>query len=304
MNENDKILIEKLESLNNEYLTSGEYSLGIYVKYLYSLFKQKKFIQLTRMILLHFKQKRKKQKNTIIESRENSKYVIDNKTSKKIAIYTCITGNYDKIEEPLIIESACDYFLFTNNDNLKSNLWNIKDIPEDIKKLENNVKINRYIKMHPKELFPDYDYSIYIDGNVEIISTISQLIKNINNKTGLAIHRHCERKCIYDEIKACRAYNKGKYSNLKKQAKRYKKEGFPQNYGMLECNMLISDLQNDILTKIFNKWWEEYLKSESMRDQIALPYVLWKNNLNIDDVGNLGNNINKNYLLKINTHQK
>lgn len=304
MEENEKIFIEKIEQLNNEYLSSGEYALGIYVRYLYSLLKKKKFIQFMRMIVLHLKNKKNKknikEKNIELVSK---KYIIHNKMAKKIAIYTCITGNYDEIEEPLVLEEACDYFLFTNNKNLKSKYWNIQDIPEDIKKLDDNIKINRYIKMHPKELFSDYDYAIYIDGNIKLVSTVSQLIKNINSRTGLAIHRHCQRICIYDEIKACRAYNKGKYKNLKLQAKRYKKEGFPCDYGMLECNMLFSDLKNSNAPMIFNKWWEEYLQSESMRDQIALPYVLWKNNLKIDDVGNLGDNINKNYLLKINTHK-
>lgn len=302
MEEKEMLLIKKIEKLNEEYLNSGDYSLGIYTKYLYSLFKNKKFIQLFRMIMLHFKQKKVKEDIDNIY-KEQSTYIVDNKQQRRIAIYTCITGEYDNVEEPLIAEKACDYFLFTNNNSLKSNVWNIKEIPEGIKKISNNAKINRYIKMHPKELFPDYDYAIYIDGNVKIISIISQLVNKINSKTGLAIHRHCQRTCIYEEIKACRAYKKGKYCDLKKQVNRYKKEKFPNNYGMLECNMIVSDLNNNNANKILSEWWHEYLKSESMRDQIALPYILWKKNLKIDDVGNLGNNINKNYLLKINTHK-
>lgn len=308
MKEEDEVLIEKLQQLNSEYLISGEYALGVYVKYLYSLLKEKKFVQFFRMLVLHLKNKKNKNKlepNDINRQIDiiNKKYIINNKTEKSIAIYTCITGDYDKIEEPLILEKACDYFLFTNNNKLKSESWNIREIPKDIIKVEDNAKINRYIKMHPKELFPNYDYAIYIDGNIKLISTISQLINKINSKTGLAIHRHCQRNCIYEEIKACRAYGKGKYNNMKAQAKRYRKEGFPRNYGMLECNMLISDLNNKNSYTIFHEWWKEYLQSESMRDQIALPYVLWKNNLKVDDVGSLGNNINKNYLIKINAHK-
>ena len=90
---------------------------------------------------------------------------------------------------------------------------------------------------------------------------------------------------------------------MKKQMKRYKKEKFPKNFGMFECNMLISDLKNRKSEEIFNDWWEEYLSSESLRDQLALPYVLWKNNLQFCDIGIIGNNINENYLLKINTHK-
>ena len=302
MEDKEKILIEKIEQLNNEYLSSGEYHLGVYVKYLYSLFEKRKYIQLARMVMLHFKQKKTKHKNKDNIAIQSNKYIINNKSDKKIAVYTCITGNYDKVEEPLIMESACDYYLFTNNPNLKSDSWNIREIPEEISKINNNAKINRYIKMHPKEIFPEYDYAIYIDGNIKIISIISKFIEKVNNKTGLAIHRHCERNCIFNEIKACRAYGKGDYSKLKEQVSRYEKEGFPKSYGMLECNVLVSDLKNENAKKIFDGWWNEYLDSESMRDQIAFPYVLWKNGNKVEDIGNLGSNVNINSAIKINTH--
>lgn len=305
MKQDEEKLIRKIEKINEEYLEDGNYALGVYIKYLYNLYKSKKFIQLFKMLKLHLKNKKKKNniKEKVDSTRKNEKYIFHNKTDKKIAIYTCITGDYDNIEEPLIMEDACDYFLFTNNSKIKSDSWKIKDIPEKIKTLNNNIKINRYIKMHPKELFPDYDYAIYIDGNIEIISLFSREIDKINSKTGLAIHRHCQRECIYDEIKACNAYNKGNYKKLIKQARRYKKEGFPKKYGMLECNVLVSDLNNNNSKKIFDDWWNEYSNSESKRDQISLPYVLWKNNYTINDIGFLGNNVNKNKILKINTHR-
>ena len=219
-----------------------------------------------------------------------------------MAIYTCITGDYDNVEEPLIMEEGCDYFLFTNNPNIKSDSWKIKPIPEEIQKIKNNAKINRYIKMHPKELFEEYDYSIYIDGNIKLISTISQFVNQLNEKTGLAIHRHCTNVCVYDEVKDCRAYGKGDYSKLKKQVNRYRNEGFPKEYGMLECNVLVSDLKNNNAKMIFDEWWNEYLTSESMRDQIALPYVLWKKKIPVEEIGNLGENVNTNYAIKINSH--
>lgn len=46
MEENEKNFIEKIEQLNNEYLSSGEYALGIYVRYLYSLLKKKNLYNL------------------------------------------------------------------------------------------------------------------------------------------------------------------------------------------------------------------------------------------------------------------
>lgn len=303
MQNNDEILVKKLEELNKEYLDSEYYQLGKYISYLRNLIKKRRFIKLSRLLFIHLKKKKgPKVQKEIKSDIQNLKCIIEKNNDFKIVIYTCITGNYDNIEEPLLLEQGCDYILFSNNKDIQSINWKIQEIPENIMKLEDNAKINRYIKMHPKQLFKDYDYAIYIDGNIKIVSELSQLIKKINRNTGLAIHRHCANTCVFDEVKTCRAYGKGNYKKLRKQVDRYKKEGFPKNYGMLECNILVSDLKNNMSEKIFDEWWNEYINSESMRDQIALPYVLWRNKILVNDIGMLGNNVNVNPVIKINPH--
>ncbi len=91
---------------------------------------------------------------------------------------------------------------------------------------------------------------------------------------------------------------------MKEQVKRYKKTGFPKDYGMLECNVIVSDLKNLNAIKILNDWWMEYVKSESLRDQLALPYVLWKNNVPIEELTGLGSNVFKNPIIRINKKHK
>ena len=140
------------------------------------------------------------------------------------------------------------------------------------------------------------------DRNIKLISTISRLIQKVNENRGLAIHKHSSNNCITKEILDCRAYGKGDFKKLKEQVNRYFEKGFPKEYGMLECNVLVMDLKNKEAIHIFDDWWKEYINSESKRDQIALPYVLWKNNVKVEEIGTLGENINKNPLFKINSH--
>lgn len=154
-----------------------------------------------------------------------------------------------------------------------------------------NVLINRYIKMHPNELFKEYDFSIYIDGNIKIISTLSSLINQVGENTGLALHRHSIRNCIFEEIEACKTLKKGNYEKMKIQADRYRNEGFPSKFGLLECNVIVSNLNNINSKIILNEWWNEFKYSDSRRDQIVLPYILWKKGFSIKDIGNLGENI-------------
>ena len=49
-----------------------------------------------------------------------------NLKGKKIAIYTCVTGGYDSIKEPVFINDKIDYFIFTDNDNFSSKIWKVK----------------------------------------------------------------------------------------------------------------------------------------------------------------------------------
>lgn len=210
--------------------------------------------------------------------------------NKKIVVYTCIVGEYDKVIEPLYKNDNVDYVVYTNS-NEEFVQWKKRDIPQNIKQIDNNIIINRYIKLHPHELFEGYDYAIYIDGNIRSMSDLSDFIRAISEKSGLAMFRHHTRECIYIEEKVCNIYKKGDKEKLHNQTQKYKKEGFPYKYGMLEGNVIVTDLKNKKSNEILEKWWNEFEKSESLRDQMSLPYVLWKLGYKIDDIGILGNNV-------------
>ena len=222
---------------------------------------------------------------------------------KKIAIYTCIIGDYDKVNEPIYFNDNVDYILFTDK-KIKSKFWKVKKIPYKILELKNSILINRYIKLHPNEFLKGYDYSIYIDGNVKTVTDISGFTRCVHKKTGLAMFKHHSRECIYVEEKACLLQNKGNKEKIKIQINNYKEEGFPSHFGLLEGTIVVTDLKNKKSRELLIKWWNEFLKSESMRDQISLPYVLWKNNYSIDDIGFLGNNIRKCPKLQFTSHKQ
>lgn len=221
----------------------------------------------------------------------------------KIAVYTCISGKYDFVKEPLISMPNCRFFLFTDQESTNENsVWETTVIPSNISALHDNSAINRYIKTHPFELFPNFDYAIYLDGNVRPVSDISVFVNNINAKSGMAFHKHRERECIYDEAKACLVMGKGNKKFIKKQINYYKKSGFPKKYGMVECNVFAVDLRNSIAKKILNEWWYEIVSSKSRRDQLSLPFVFWKNNIKITDVSSLGNNVYLDSKIRVERH--
>lgn len=223
---------------------------------------------------------------------------------KKIVVYTCVVGNYDQIPEPLLKYDNVSFIAFVDNPDIfnnKESRWTYRSIPRKLETMSPTLK-NRYLKFHPSELFGDYEYSIYIDGNIRVVSDIRALIQNCGDRTGLAMHRHGARDCVYDEAKVCLLYRRGSAKKIKEQMAKYSSEGFPKNYGLNEANVIIADLKNNQSSILLNEWWNELLSAGSLRDQLAWPYVLWKNKLTIDDVGCLGVDVYSNAKFQINKH--
>lgn len=222
----------------------------------------------------------------------------------KIAVYTCIIGEYDNLQIPLLEFNNVDYYLFTDNVEKYakySNIYKIIKIDDEVLKL-GNIAANRYIKFHPKEILKEYEYTIYIDGNVRIVSDIRTFVKKCNDRTGIAMHTHRERNDIYDEAAVCKLLKRGNSKMIDTQVSKYIEEGFPKKYGMNEATIIVSDINNKISEKLLNDWYEEFIRSKSLRDQLAWPYILWKNNYKISDIGVLGNNIYENYKIEIVRH--
>lgn len=296
-------LLDCLEEENRKYkkiLNSKELVLGKKtIKYLDKLKKMKLKSIFTDLVIS------KKIKSLGINKQQQikeEKYTRKIQGSK-IVVYTCITGSYDNIIEPNFKDYNCDYILFS--DDMKKNtnsFWEIREIPNEIKKIENNILINRYIKMHPFELFENYDYAIYVDGNVRIISDVNSFIPFVNITTGLALHRHSRRRCLYKEAQFCNIVGKGKKDEINKEIGKIESNGMPKDFGLLECNFIVVDLKSKKAKKILDEWWNEFRLSEAYRDQIILPYIIWKNNLEMNDIGNLGNNIFENPKIRIEKH--
>lgn len=228
----------------------------------------------------------------------NSNYFTDS----KIAVYTSIFGNYDSIYEPLIKPNNCDYYIVTDRDISHSSLWNKVNINvfEDLTSNMSNIEKNRFFKINPHLLFPEYDYSIYIDGNVQVISDLTEFINKIG-KSGIAIHKHRERDCVYEEAREVLLLNRDSTDNILKHMKHIANTRMPKNYGLFECNIIARKHNNVVCKKIMNTWWEEF-KEYSNRDQISFVHSLYMNKIDFVHIGILGDNVYENYALRIYRH--
>jgi hypothetical protein len=200
------------------------------------------------------------------------------KRGPKIVVYTCITGGYDNILEPTYVTPGVDYICFTDDNTLKSKTWKFRPIPEELLTYS-KVKQQRAIKILAHRYLSDYDLSIWVDGAVIVKGNITDYLKTLDTvKYSVFVPEHPARKCIYAEKDACVKIKKikgGEITIADKQMKRYKDEGFPANYGLVQTNIMVR-LHNDQYSKeLMEKWWSE-LKDYSHRDQLSFNYALWK----------------------------
>lgn len=198
------------------------------------------------------------------------------KEKNKKVVYTCITGEYDEIIEPSYVTSDFDYICFTDNTRLVSNVWEIRQIPEELNELS-NVKKQRYMKINPHLYLSEYELSIWVDGNVNVKGDLNELLDEVLiDGYSVYIPQHPVRNCIYDEARAVVSMKKDTATNVNQQIERYKNEGFPKNYGLLQSNIMLRIHNHKDCIRLMETWWDE-LKDNSHRDQLSFNYVLWKN---------------------------
>lgn len=249
------------------------------------------------------KKKRKKIKEIAFQNplwKEPLKFICN----EKIVIYTVIFGSYDKIQEPSFIPDNCDFYIITDQEVRTDSAWVKLDISKwnHIIKDFSNIQKNRFFKMKAHEIFPNYRYSIYIDGNIKPKLDFSAMIYRISDY-GIALHRHSSRVCAYDEAEYIKIVRKDSAENVNKYIQHLKREGLPLDYGLLQCSVIVRDHHNVCCQNIMNQWWNEYVKGCN-RDQLSLPLVLYKLGINTFSVDGLGDDVLKNPLFDVIDHKK
>lgn len=198
---------------------------------------------------------------------------VDSKLEGKGVVYTCVTGQYDVLNDPEYVDPNLDYICFTDNNNIKSNVWKIELIKkEDL----DNTRIARRYKILPhKYLGQKYNYSIWIDGNIIISADIMELIKKYIGNRKMVCFPHHVRKCLYEEAEICTLLGKDDEDIIQEQISRYKKEGYPIENGLIESGIIFRYHNEESIIRVMEDWWNEVLHY-SKRDQLSFNYVCWK----------------------------
>jgi len=203
----------------------------------------------------------------------------------KIAIVTACFGNRDGFHEPFKKHENADYYCFTDNSPSDS-AWTIKkgyDFSTD-KKYKNRRNAKIY-KILPELFLPNYEYYIWTDITHDVLIDPQKICDEFLGDSDIALFKHRERNCVYNEAEVIKKMNIDYPDIINNQIEFYKEEKFPSNFGLFELPAFIKRAN---MTEASLCWWELICKYGS-RDQISLPYVLWKKNIKYNIIPGLIN---------------
>lgn len=192
-------------------------------------------------------------------------------------VYTAIVGGKDKLHDPAHVLPGADYICFTDTPGMTSRVFTIRPLPW----VEKDARLTaRRLKLFPHLLFPGHGESLWLDGSKRIRRDISALWGEALDGAHMATFGHPYRRCLYEEIQDCLQNGRDRAEALQAQQEDYRRQGMPAGMGLFETSVMWRRHHTPRVISAMELWWQE-LVTQSIRDQVSLPYVLWRTNLQV-----------------------
>ena len=195
--------------------------------------------------------------------------------NKKV-IYTCLTGGYDRLEQPVAVAPDWDYVCFTDTDG-QDGVWRLRKIPFDS---PDPVSRSRYPKILPHQVFPEYEYSVYMDANIRITDAEFYHIVDrlITDEISFAQVQHPDRDCVYEELRYCYLKDKINTRTAFRLHRKWTAEGLPRHAGLYENNLLLRRHNITEARALDEAWWKAF-SAGVPRDQLCLQPIFLRHGI-------------------------
>lgn len=201
----------------------------------------------------------------------------------KTACYTFVSKGYDNLLSHRYINFNWDYICYTDDKELiKRKYVGIWEIRKALYRNEDGKMECGWHKTHPEECCSGYQNSVWVDGNVNVLTPyLRRTIKK--RSVPLLVPSHYARDCIFDECEEVK--HLGRDTPEKCDAARgfLERENMPRHYGMNENNIIFREHDNYTVRHVDLLWWD-CIEKYSKRDQLSFSYCLWKNGIRPEDI--------------------
>ncbi|MBR6346079.1 MAG: DUF616 domain-containing protein [Bacteroidales bacterium] len=186
----------------------------------------------------------------------------------RTVVYTCITGGFDALPEVRAVREGVDFICFSDAALPEGSPWQYRKLAVD--GLPPRLAA-RYHKLNPHLLFPEYERSVWLDGNVGIAS--DEFYDIIDTPALFAGLEHPLRDDVYEEAYACLRGERETFCRLLRAVRFLRAEGFPPHSGLLETNVLLRQHNSPEVIRVDELWWD-MVRTLSERDQLSIMYCL------------------------------
>ncbi len=195
----------------------------------------------------------------------------------KIAIVTASIGSNNPTEYKKKYSNA-DYISFNDNQNISNNYWTNRPIFDfSCDSQFRNRRNAKIYKVLTHIFLPEYDYYIWIDSTHAINKDPELIIERFGKDKGIGVFNHSKRKCLFEEGQEIIRKKQDDIEKVERQMKFYKSVNFQKDLGLYELSAFVK--KNDFkINSLMHSWWEQICMYSS-RDQISMPYVLKKYNI-------------------------
>lgn len=193
---------------------------------------------------------------------------------KRFVIYTAIVGGYDEVHQPLIIDDRFDYILFTDMTSEPNiGVWKVLPLPY---RNGSNMVQSRFPKCNSHIVLSEYEASLWLDGTMQIASphVYERFFEMYEAGVEWASIKHPAQDCIYEEMCAIIEMRWVTDMDVVDCYSRFKKNGFPENWGLYENN-IIYRRHTHTVSQVNQEWWAD-LANGGKRDQFFLMVYLRK----------------------------
>ena len=204
----------------------------------------------------------------------------------RTVVYTAIFGKRDTLRDPEYVPEDCDFVCFTDQ-SFSSSVWDVRRVEPECDEPVLSAKV---YKVLPHRYFPDYEQSIWVDGNISVQGDVHALLNSALATTNFAAFDHTRnvdsRDCIYDEAEeVLELITQGRMKHvdpevLREQVATYKRAGYPEHKGLITAMILLRKHNDPKVIETMEAWWRE-IERYTQRDQVSFNYVAWKHNLPI-----------------------
>lgn len=192
----------------------------------------------------------------------------------KLVVYTAIFGEIPDTLQPLPVQPEnviyhC-YMEGIKKPTQHETGWTL--LPQHWDHKHGRLRARRH-KLLSHRLYPDAEYTLWIDGCLTPKVDVQTLIPKHLGNHDICLFQHMQRDCIYEEIDACIAMKKDNEGLLRALALRYQREQYPKHRGLAETTAVLRRHSQKIRT--FNDLWWTELRGHSVRDQVSFDYLAW-----------------------------